>query len=122
MTRQTYATMTRRDLERRIEEQPPDNEDPETGYALVNVLDPDAFEREHIPNSINIPRKRIEEFEKRFGKSKEIIVYCASPECPASLEVAKQLAARGFNNVHDYEKGMSDWKMAGDPVSGNKAA
>ena len=122
MATKAYETMTRQQMEQRLEREKPDNEDRKSGYALVNVLDPDVFEQEHIPNSINIPKKRIDEFEQRFDKSKEIIVYCASPECTASPDTARELADRGFVNVFDYEKGMSDWKDAGDPVAGRKAA
>ncbi len=30
----------------------------------------------HIPGSINIPQGNEDEFERRFAKDKEIIVYC----------------------------------------------
>lgn len=122
MAEKTYETMTRQELEQRLKQEKPDNEDRKSGYALVNVLDPEAFEDEHIPNSINIPKKRIDAFQQRFDKSKEIVVYCASPECTASPDTARELARRGFVNVFDYEKGMSDWKEAGEPVAGRKAA
>jgi len=33
--------------------------------------------------------------------SKKIIVYCASPVCDTSPTVARELADRGFDNIHD---------------------
>ncbi|MGQ0593864.1 MAG: rhodanese-like domain-containing protein [Gammaproteobacteria bacterium] len=36
----------------------------------------------HIPGSINMPHDTEHLFERRFAKDKEIIVYCASPDCP----------------------------------------
>jgi rhodanese-related sulfurtransferase len=116
-----YQTITTEELEKRLELKRPDNDDPAAGYALVNVLGARLFERDHIPASINIPRDEIEEFEHRFDKSKDIIVYCASPDCDASPAVARELVKRGFRHVFDYESGMSDWRMAGHPVEGSSA-
>lgn len=114
--------LSREALHERLRRERPDNEDPNKGWALVNVLPEDAFREEHIPASINIPKGEEDEFERRFDKDKEIVVYCASPECDASPIVAKVLAARGFRNVGDYEAGMSDWKDAGFPVESGRAA
>lgn len=121
MTDTAFQTISRQELEQRLKQQKPDNEDPKAGYALVNVLDAKLYERDHIPSSINIPQDDVDEFEKRFDKNKDIIVYCASADCDASLEVAKELSKRGFRHVYDYEKGMSDWRMAGHPVEGTSA-
>lgn len=107
----------RDELERLMAEHSPDNDDPESGYALVNVLGEDSYLEEHIPESINIPASQVEEFESRFEKSKPIVVYCASPECPASPQTAQALVEKGFQQVFDYEEGMSDWKGAGNPVA-----
>lgn len=121
MTESGFQTISREELERRLELRHPDNEDPRAGYALVNVVDAKLFERDHIPSSINIPKDEVDEFERRFEKDKDIIVYCASPDCDASPEVARALSSRGFRHVYDYESGMSDWRMAGLPVEGSSA-
>jgi rhodanese-related sulfurtransferase len=119
MTQRTDPrTIERSELLRRLTDEPPANEDAKEGYALVNVLAPEAFAREHIPNSINIPKGNEDEFERRFDRDKPIIVYCASPDCDASPTVAKRLIALGFREVFDYEGGMSDWKQGGNPVAG----
>jgi rhodanese-related sulfurtransferase len=114
-------TISREELKRRLELQNPDNDDRKAGYALVNVVDAKLFERDHIPSSINIPKDAVDEFERRFDKDKDIIVYCASPDCEASPEVARELSSRGFRHVYDYRNGMSDWRMAGHPVEGKSA-
>jgi rhodanese-related sulfurtransferase len=111
-------TMSREALERRLETRLPDNADSRRGYALVNVLSNDAFEAQHIPNSINIPLENLGEFEDRFAKDKEIIVYCASFDCDASPQAAGALLERGFACVIDYEGGMEDWKRAGNSIAG----
>jgi rhodanese-related sulfurtransferase len=122
MTGTDIQTLSREELRDRLRSEQPENEDPRSGYALVNVLGEDAFREEHIPASINIPKGEEDEFERRFEKSKEIVVYCASPDCDASPSVARNLAERGFENVLDYEAGMSEWKDAGYPVEAGRAA
>lgn len=114
---QDVTTITQEELSRRLREETPDNADPSRGFALVNVLGRDAFEEEHIPSSINIPVDRPEEFEQRFTHDKEIVVYCASPECSASPKAARELQRRGFTNVRDFDAGMSEWKAAGGQVA-----
>ncbi|MFH0343068.1 MAG: rhodanese-like domain-containing protein [Chromatiales bacterium] len=61
----------------------------------------------HIPGSINIPHGNEGVFERRFAKDKEIIVYCGSPDCPASENVAAALVTRGFRRVYHYAGGLT---------------
>jgi rhodanese-related sulfurtransferase len=110
MVQEAFATITTQQLLEMFEIEQPNNEHRERGYALVNVLRPEAFEREHIPGSINIPLGSDDQFEQRFAKDKEIIVYCASSDCDASTKVAQELARRGFHRVKDYEEDLRDWK------------
>lgn len=117
MTEQNYSTITRQDLEQRLRTETPDNQDAERGYTLVNVLKAEAFQREHIPGSINIPQGDESIFVDRFSKDKEIIVYCASTDCHASDSVAEELGKRGFTRVYDYAAGLRDWKQGGHPVN-----
>lgn len=92
------------------------NSDPREGFALVNVLSREDFEKEHIPGSINIPLLNIETVEKKFDKGKEIVVYCASESCPASEKAASKLEERGFRNVVDFRDGTDGWKKSGYQV------
>lgn len=104
-----------------LEAGPPDNEARSEGYALVDVLDPEAYAREHIPGSINIPKDDLRAFERRFDPEKKIVVYCASAECPASREAARGLVERGFRHVYDFEGGLRAWKEAGCEVESGEA-
>ncbi|MGH8659217.1 MAG: rhodanese-like domain-containing protein [Gammaproteobacteria bacterium] len=116
MTEQNYSTITRQVLEQKLRTDMPNNEDREQGYALINVLKPEAFQQEHIPGSDNVPQGNEATFEQRFSKHKEIIVYCASTDCHASDKVAEELVRRGFTHVFDYAAGLSDWKRGGNLV------
>lgn len=122
MKARSYQTVSAESLAQRIRQDKPDNDDRKNGYALVNVLGREAFEKEHIPGSINIPKGREDEFEKRFSKDKEIIVYCASSDCDASPAVAEKLADMGFTRVRDFDAGMAGWKAVDGPVEGARAA
>jgi rhodanese-related sulfurtransferase len=110
MARYVFATISTEQLLEMFEVEQPNNEHRERGYALVNVLAPEAFEEEHIPGSINIPLGSEEEFERRFANDKEIIVYDDSLDCEDSMRVAQELARRGFHHVKDYEEGLLEWK------------
>lgn len=114
-----HNTITTLALHKHMEAMKPDNEHRSVGYALVNVLSAESFAARHIVGSINIPADNEEEFERRFDKDKEIIVYCASPKGKYSPTVAIDLVKRGFTNVTDYEDGLSEWIHEGYPVEGD---
>lgn len=116
MSSHTLTTVDADALAQRLKTQKPDPRDPEAGYVLVNVLEPGAFEKAHIPGSINIPAGKADEFGKRYHKDKSIIVHCASPECDASPKVAKRLMDEGYTDVVDFEGGMAAWIDAGHDV------
>lgn len=109
------------ELENRLAEEKPDNEDRWQGYALVNVLDHASYVEKHIPGSVNIPKGEEEQFEERYDKGKEIFLYCASADCAASSEVADRLSKAGFTNVYCFEGGMKDWLDAGNEVDNGEA-
>jgi len=121
MQNQEFTTINYAQLASRMADSRPDNSDPSRGYALVNVLEPEVFKFERIPASINVPEGNEQEFADRFAKDKEIVVYCASPDCDASLTVAKRLADMGFEDVYDYEAGLSDWKQSGGTIESGPA-
>jgi rhodanese-related sulfurtransferase len=111
-------TIDRRTLERKLASGAPDHVSKSRGYVLINVLRPADFAAQHIPQSINVPVEDIDVLEDLFSKEKEIILYCASPECDASPRAARLLVASGFENVFDYEQGLSDWRAAGNRLDG----
>ena len=116
MREQDFDKIASEELAQRRSRETPDNEDRSSGYALVNVLKPEAFAGEHLPGSINIPQGEEEHFESRFDEDKEIIVCCASFDCQASPSVARELTRRGFTAVRDYEGGVKDWEAGGKPI------
>ena len=84
---------------------------------LVEVLDEEDFDKEHIKGAINIPLERIgTEAKEKFDEDDQIVVYCSDFDCSASPTAAKKLEGLGFKNVYDYQGGKKDWKEAGLPM------
>lgn len=87
-------------------------------FLLINVLDPEYFQDCHIPTSVNIPLKDLEEKIKSYDKNQPIITYCASYECLESDKAYKTLKKLGFKNVHVYKGGIKEWKESGQRCEG----
>lgn len=86
-------------------------------FKLIEALPEKAFRKAHLPGAINIPVEA-DDFEEQVreavpDKDKDIVVYCANTECPASPKAAKKMEAMGYTSVHDYEAGKEDWQEAG---------
>jgi rhodanese-related sulfurtransferase len=82
-------------------------------FLLLNVLSADAFAKDRIPGSVNVPVDSTDfaaRVERLAGdKSRAIVTYCASFECDASTRAARQLIAAGFQDVTDFKGGMKEW-------------
>jgi rhodanese-related sulfurtransferase len=85
---------------------------------VINVLSEKYFNDCRIRRSINIDYANIEKLAKSLGRNKNIVVYCASAQCPASREAYKKLASMGFANIRAYEGGIKEWHELGLPVEG----
>jgi rhodanese-related sulfurtransferase len=85
----------------------------ERDFVLVNVLPREAFNEAHIRTSINIPQDEpgFEETVAKVAgsKNRDVVVYCASFDCDASLKAAEKLDKAGFAHIFDYEGGTRDW-------------
>ena len=88
-------------------------------FRLVMALNEWAFRAKHIPGSehFNSP----EEVFSSLSPDDEIVVYCTSVDCHASLALYHDLVARGYRNVRRYEGGLTDWEEAGLALEGDWA-
>jgi rhodanese-related sulfurtransferase len=50
----------------------------------------------------------------------DVVVYCQSPICDSSVEVAHRLIELGYRNVSHYAGGKNDWRDAGLPLEGGR--
>lgn len=89
------------------------NEVEHEDFVLINVLPREAFNKQHIRTSINIPVGSddfVDQVESvAGGKDRKIVVYCANFDCDASPKAARKLEEAGFSNIYDYEGGTEDW-------------
>ncbi len=81
---------------------------------IVNVLSPDHYTKGFIKGSIKIPLDQLDQRMSELDKSIDVVTYCASSECNASMKAAQKLAAKGFM-VKAYEGGIKEWSQAGLP-------
>jgi len=88
-------------------------------FKLVDVLDAEHYQKEHIKGAISLP---VSDIEKKAGKmlkkAEKIITYCAGFDCQASTNAADKLISMGYKNVLDYKGGIKDYKEAGLPLEG----
>jgi len=89
-------------------------------FVLVDVLERDSYEKEHIPGALSIP---LAELGRRvlgiLNKEATIVVYCASFDCKASTMAAEKLLSMGYENVLDYKGGLKDYREAGFILEGS---
>ncbi|MEZ5569082.1 MAG: rhodanese-like domain-containing protein [Halioglobus sp.] len=91
--------------------------------AKVKVIDArssEAYEREHIPNALNIPhRVMTEESTLHLDRSAMYVTYCDGIGCNASTKGALNLARLGFT-VKELMGGIDWWKRDGYATEGTE--
>jgi len=101
-------TITAQELKQKI-----DNKE---DFILVDALSENSYDMRHIPGAVNIPNGSdfLSQFEEKIGapKDKEIITYCSSATCMASVQAAETLEKTGYTNVGHYKDGIAGWQQA----------
>ena len=81
-----------------------------------------AFEKEHIPGSINIPHREMnEQATKSLDRNVLYVTYCDGIGCNASTKGALKLARLGFQ-VKELIGGIEWWKLDGYATEGTQAS
>ncbi|MFW9785554.1 MAG: rhodanese-like domain-containing protein [Candidatus Heimdallarchaeota archaeon] len=90
--------------------------DRKDNFKLVFTLGEWHFKAMHIPGSINIdsPEKVV----NQLDKLDDIVVYCASESCPASVMAYHALKSNGFPHVRRFAGGIEEWQNQGLPLVG----
>ena len=86
-------------------------------FHLVMALNEWAFRAKHIPRSEHF--NTAEELFSSIRPNEEIIVYCTSFDCHASVAMYWALLDAGYSNVRRYAGGLTDWEAAGLPLEGD---
>ena len=85
-------------------------------FRLIMSLNEWAFRAKHIPGSEHFNTS--EELLSSLRPDEEIVVYCTSPDCHASVAMYWALVDAGYTNVRRYAGGLTDWESAGLPIEG----
>jgi rhodanese-related sulfurtransferase len=84
------------------------------GVQLVMALPERAFQAKRIPGTRHF--ETVGEALDALDPGDEIVVYCATVYCPASIYVYTLLEREGYRRVYRYAGGIDDWESAGYPV------
>lgn len=90
------------------------------GVQIFDVRTAKEFNSGHIKGALQADYLKLEEFRERakyLDKNKPVYVYCLGGG--RSAKAAAWLTENGFTNVVDLNGGISAWKQAGKPVTGN---
>lgn len=90
--------------------------------VVVDVLDQESYRSEHISGAINLPVSDIRSLAPRVlpYKDAEIVVYCGSFQCDASMMAAKAMFELGYTHVSVFKGGLKQWEERGLPMEGSQ--
>ncbi len=89
--------------------------------VVVDGRSAEAYAREHIPGSVNLPHREISaETTAHLDKSKLYVCYCDGIGCNASTKTALKLLTLGFQ-VRELMGGLDWWKRDGYATAGETA-
>ncbi len=93
--------------------------------VLIDVREPEEFERGHLPGAINIPRGLLEmkadlespvKDARLSDRGLAVVTYCTGGIGARSALSAQVLKRMGFLNAACLEGGLQAWKTLGGPV------
>jgi rhodanese-related sulfurtransferase len=93
--------------------------------VVLDVFPDDDFKKQHIKGSESCEfgqnvRSFAQTVERKYGKEKFFIIYCANREnALSSHNAAMVLNERGFT-ADDYPGGTQEWSEAGFPTAGTE--
>ena len=77
----------------------------ESGAILIDVRTVDEYNREHIPNAVNIPLDTLDSID--YAKDTTIIVYCQTGV--RSKEAVDLLVKKGYTSLYNLDGGLLNW-------------
>lgn len=84
-------------------------------FLLIDSRNPEEYREAHIPGSINIPEKKMDNFLGLLpmAKTTRIIFYCNGVKCGKSRKAALKSVELGYTDVWVYAEGMPVWEEMG---------
>ena len=91
------------------------------GVLFVDARDPQDFEEGHVKGALNLPVRHLDLYyprvKEQIPKDVEIVLYCASPECNASLYLAEELVKLKHKHIQVMLEGWDGWEEHGHPAA-----
>jgi len=92
--------------------------------VIVDSRSASEFKRGHIPEAISIPLEEVKNGNnallEKVPKGKPLVIYCEGGDCLTSLNLAKILYERGFQDLRIFSGGWGEWTASGLPVEKNR--
>jgi len=88
---------------------------------ILDVRPPADYQRGHVPGALNLPLGKFDtayeslRSQLEADRNRKIAVYCVSPICSDSAQVADRLARIGYPNVFLFRGGYAAWWKARMP-------
>lgn len=90
-------------------------ENPQSDIVYVDCREPNEYNLGHLPNSIFIPRGKLEQnIEAAVDRDKKIVIYCASGN--RSVLAADTMQQMGYKDVASMSGGIREWADAGGEI------
>jgi rhodanese-related sulfurtransferase len=87
------------------------------GTPVLDVRSAEEYAIAHIPGSVNLYEKEVEQVTRAYpDKTAAIVLYCNGPFCGKSKRLSQELVARGYTNVRRYQLGLPVWRALGNTV------
>jgi rhodanese-related sulfurtransferase len=82
-------------------------------FVLLDVRDPQSFEKGHVPGATNLPHRKMNERSlSAYPADTLFVVYCNGPHCNGADRAAANLAGLG-RKVKKMIGGIEGWKDEG---------
>jgi glyoxylase-like metal-dependent hydrolase (beta-lactamase superfamily II)/rhodanese-related sulfurtransferase len=88
----------------------------DSGAIVIDVREPEEYERGHLPGAIHIPQADLALFLDQLEKSKPYLIACAGGV--RSLRSAHYLQWAGYRDVVSLDGGTEGWANEGLPLEG----
>lgn len=87
------------------------------GAPVLDVRSAEEYAIAHIPGSVNLYEKEVEQVMRAYpNKAGAIVLYCNGPFCGKSKRLSQELVTRGYTNVRRYQLGLPVWRALGNTV------
>ncbi|MCA9773824.1 MAG: thiosulfate sulfurtransferase GlpE [Myxococcales bacterium] len=84
--------------------------------VFVDVRDPDAFRRGHVPGALNVLDHNVADFVATADKTRAVVVYCYHGN--SSLGGTAYFLRAGFEDVVSMKGGFEAWRPRYEAESG----